>query len=165
MVACHIVLSQGERDGLHHEHLARDGEADARTRRLGGEEWNKHLLGNIGRDWVAIVAEIDALIPSNVNGCGVSFDGILGQIDKNLVQHVLVSLQIGIGRYLDVPLKLGIEWLDAFCEVLERNILDDRLLQLGELAVTVHKSGERLAGFVDSFYAFFVWSVFYLLAA
>lgn len=31
MIACHIVLGKGEIDGLHHQHLAGDGEADART--------------------------------------------------------------------------------------------------------------------------------------
>ncbi|WP_233544312.1 hypothetical protein [Prevotella sp. AM34-19LB] len=31
MIACHIVLGKGEIDGLHHQHLAGDGKADART--------------------------------------------------------------------------------------------------------------------------------------
>ena len=29
MIACHIVLGKGEIEGLHHQHLAGDGEADA----------------------------------------------------------------------------------------------------------------------------------------
>ena len=31
MIACNIVLGKGEIDGLHHQHLAGDGKADART--------------------------------------------------------------------------------------------------------------------------------------
>ena len=31
MIACHIVLGKGEIDGLHHQHLAGDGEAEARV--------------------------------------------------------------------------------------------------------------------------------------
>ena len=60
MIACHIVLGKGEIDGLHHQHLAGDGEADARTCWLGGEEGDEHLICHIGWDGGAIVAEIDA---------------------------------------------------------------------------------------------------------
>ena len=58
----------------------------------------------------------------------MSLDGILGQIDKYLMQHVFVGRPGGIFRDMDVPFYLRIERLDAFHEILGWDVLDDRFL-------------------------------------
>ena len=49
-------------------------------------------------------------------------------IGRLVAQHVLVGRPGGIFGDMDVPFYLRIERLDAFHEILEWNVLDDRIL-------------------------------------
>ena len=51
---------------------------------------------------------------------GMGFDGILGEIDEYLAQHVAVGFQRGILGEGNVPADVGIERLDALQERGER---------------------------------------------
>ena len=57
-----------------------------------------------------------------------------------------------------VPAKVGIERLDALQERDEREGFYDGSLKLGELAVTIHEVGKRLAGVVNRLNAFLVFA-------
>ena len=79
---------------------------------------------------------------ADVDVGGMGFDGILGEVDEYLAQHVVVGLQRGILGEGKVPAKVGIERLDALQERDEREGFYDGSLKLGELAVTIHEVGE-----------------------
>ena len=57
-----------------------------------------------------------------------------------------------------MPAKVGIERLDALQERDERKGFYDGSLKLGELAVTIHEVGKRLAGVVNRLNAFLVFA-------
>ena len=170
MVAAHCCPGKGERDVLHHQHLAGERQANACARRLGGEERHKHLARHIGRYRIAIVADANAsawvdapscvrVLPSaaaDVDSSSIRLHGILHQIRQYLAQHILVCLHGEVGRKGDVPLQGRIEHPDAFHERKQRDGSEDRLLQQSELAVVFHESRQRLAGVVNGADALFV---------
>ncbi len=98
------------------------------------------------------------LAHADVDVGGMGFDGILGEIDEYLAQHVAVGLQRGILGEGNVPAEVGIERPDAFQERDERKGFYDGSLKLGELAVAIHEVGERLAGVVNRLNAFLVFA-------
>lgn len=102
---------------------------------------------------------------ADVDVGGMGFDGILGEVDEYLAQHVVVGLQRGILGEGKVPAKVGIERLDALQERDERKGFYDGSLELGELAVAIHEVGERLAGVVNRLNAFLVFTTLDLRVA
>ena len=102
---------------------------------------------------------------ADVDVGGMGFDGVLGEVDEYLAQHVVVGLQRGILGEGKMPAKVGIERLDALQERDEREGFYDGSLKLGELAVTIHEVGERLAGVVNRLNAFLVFTTLDLRVA
>ena len=98
------------------------------------------------------------LAHADIDVGGVGFDGILGKIEEYLAQHVAVGFQRGILGERNVPGDVGIERLDAFQERGKREGFYDGSLELGELAVTIYKVGELLAGVVNRLNAFLVFA-------
>ena len=60
------------------------------------------------------------LAHADIDVGGMGFDGVLGEVDEYLSQHVAVGLQRGILREGKVPAEVGIERLDALQERDER---------------------------------------------
>ena len=104
--------------------LAGEGETDAGATAFGGEEGHENLLANGGGDRLAVVADIECLLPAEVNRAGSRLDGVLNEVDQGLPQQVLVGAERDGGWDGDVVAYLGRGFLSLKLEVL-RNGTDD----------------------------------------
>ena len=101
------TIVEQEIDALLHHHLARKGETDARPRRFRGEEGGEDFLGFLGRDRLAVVADVERvfLLRQRVVGTGASllfplkFNlrsarllGVFNKVRQDLTEHILVRL-------------------------------------------------------------------------
>ena len=158
---------------MHHENLAREGETDAVAALLGGEEGDEYLPCYVQGDDVAVVGVEEPPAwgfgtqarglwrdGAEADSFRLGFDGVLGEVDEDLSQQVLVGLQDEVGGNVYLPLQIRIERGDASCEGGHVYVGDVGLLQLCQLAVAFDEGHQSGAGIVDGLYAFLVVSVF-----
>ena len=111
MIAADRCVGQGEEDALADQDLAGEGETDAGATAFGGEEGHENLLANGGGDRLAVIADIECLLPAEVERAGSRLDGVLNEVDQGLPQQVLVGAERDRGWDGDVPDEIGIERL------------------------------------------------------
>lgn len=159
--------ADGQFPAVQADDLPREAESDARAVRFRREEGDEDVLQGVGRNAGAVVRYFDEQsrsLPicfqadSFLRPFRHSLHGVFQQIDEHLRQHFFVrpDLYFGleqVGAEVDVlPLQVFlVERPDVFYESGQREILEFRLLQSGDLPVGRCEVDEVLPLALDGF--------------